>query len=233
MKPLLQNPMKLKKLPTVHIKNPFSDCPKISTKINKFFLGMKIFIGAILLSSVLGTAFFFNLKMEEKVYREQVILQEKTKASNLENGIVLETTANIIAKEGNIPMEVAKKYAIWIYEAGTKYAVDPLMILSIMSVESRFDYKAISPTGPLGLLQVAATWHKDKVASPAALFDPKTNIHVGTQIVKEYSERSSSDTEMLLRYNGSLGQAPVYAVKVLSKKRTYENKIMDAVVQSI
>jgi hypothetical protein len=41
---------------------------------------------------------------------------------------------------------------------------------------------------------------------------------------------SKSTIETLLRYNGSLGQAPNYAIKVLNKKKKYDNEIMKAVV---
>lgn len=169
-------------------------------------------------------------------HTQNVHLQQKTQMMSKNpqaDSVLIQTTAAIISREGNIPKNTATSYAMWIYEAGANYAVDPVLILSVMQVESKFDYKAISPTGPIGLLQVAWSWHKEKT-SKAALFDPKTNITVGTQILREYKNLSKSEIETLLRYNGSLGmESPKYAVKVLGFKQKYEKEIMTAVAASI
>ncbi len=212
--------------------NSLSDSPIISAKINKigvFFKSVALII--VILAIAIG-GFLLNVQHEQNILLQQKVLIEKSKVTGSETGIVLDTTADIIKREGNVPIAVAKKYAVWIFEAGLKYNIDPLLILSVMSVESKFDYKAISPTGPIGLLQVAYTWHKEKTTQ-VALFDPRNNINVGTQILKEYSDKSATEAETLLRFNGSLGSAPVYAVKVLSKKRNYEDEIMKAVVKTI
>ena len=170
------------------------------------------------------------------VVQQNSYIQSKTELqmeSPTTNSVVVNTTAKIIAREGEIPIQIAKKYAIWVFESAAIHGVDPLLILSVMQVESRFDYRAISPTGPIGLLQVAWSWHKEK-SSKDALFDPKTNILVGTQILKEYRKLSSSETELLLRYNGSLGsESPKYAIKVLSMKSKFEKEILTAVAESI
>lgn len=214
------------------IKNPFSLSPIITKKIYSAFFYFKLILVVLILSVACAAGIYFKIQYDENVIITNKIKEEKHKASNAETGVVIDATADIISKEGNLPISVAKKYAMWIYEAGAKHNVDPVLILSVMAVESKFNYRAISPTGPVGLLQVAYHWHKEKT-SKAALFDPKNNIDVGTQILKEYSNRSSTETETLLRYNGSLGHPPVYALKVLSKKRSYENEIMESMVKSI
>jgi soluble lytic murein transglycosylase-like protein len=224
--------MKHNKLPTLTVVNPLSDSPTIIKKANTFLNIVKslLLMTVILFFSILG--YYLNVQHEEKINIQQKIQHEQIKASNIEPGIVLDATAEIIKREGNIPLSVAKKYALWIYEAGIRNNVDPMLILAVMGVESKFNYRAVSPTGPIGLLQVAASWHKEKTTQ-VALFDPKHNINVGTQILKEYSDKSSTEVETLLRFNGSLGRAPVYAMKVLSNKKKYETEILDAVVKSI
>ena len=147
--------------------------------------------------------------------------------------MVVSATSKIITREGSIPAPIAQKYAVWVYESAAQYGVDPILVLAVMSVESQFNYRAISPTGPIGLLQVAWSWHKEK-SSKDALFDPKTNIKVGTQILKEYRDMSSTEVESLLRYNGSLGsESPKYAIKVLQIKSKFEKEILTAVAESI
>jgi hypothetical protein len=223
--------MKFKKLPTLHIHNPFSCSPQIKLKINKFLLGLKIFVVTVVIALFASGAYVVNVQHEQKNILDQKVLFEKNKAPE-GTGIVVDTTAIIIARDGKLPLDIAKKYAVWVYESSAKYGIDPILALSVMSVESGFNYKAISPTGPIGLFQIAASWHKDKTTQ-SALFDPRHNINVGVQILKEYSDKSNTDIETLLRYNGSLGTAPVYATKVLSFKRKYENEIDKAIVSSI
>ena len=191
---------------------------------------MKSFLLAIVIGLIAVASYVVMI-----VYTQNVHLQQQTlmmSQNPRSDSVLIQTTADIISREGNIPKQTATSYAMWIYEAGAVYAVDPILILSVMQVESKFDYKAISPTGPIGLLQVAWSWHKEKTTK-AELFDPKTNIIVGTQILREYKNLSKSEIETLLRYNGSLGAAPVYAVKVLGFKKKYETEIMKAVALSI
>lgn len=142
--------------------------------------------------------------------------------------LIFDKTAAIIARDGKIPLKVAKKYTIWIYEAAAKYSLDPVLLLAVMYNESKFNYKAVSPTGPIGLFQIASSYHKEK-STKAALFDPYNNIMVGAWILREYTDLSKSKIEALLRYNGSLGQASSYALKVISTKRKYDNEIMKAI----
>jgi soluble lytic murein transglycosylase-like protein len=217
--------MKPSKLPTARIPNTY-ETQKISPKrlLVVFFITLAIMSIVVLLYAVIVS------------YQQNVFLQSKTESMMIsphQDSVLVNATAKIISREGNVPFPTAKKYAMWIYESGATYGVDPLLVLSVMGVESKFNYRAISPTGPIGLLQVAWSWHKDK-STKDALFDPKTNIFVGTQIIKEYRNLSSSETELLLRYNGSLGSfSPQYAIKVLTNKSKFEKEIMTAVADSI
>ena len=212
--------MKLKKLPNMVISKPFASIPKI--RESKTFKVIKYSTYAILAVALLASVMYLNVMRDQNLQ-----LQKPTATAEQVEVLVINQTATMIARDGNLPLAVAKKYAIWVYEAAAKYAVDPILLVAVMATESKFDYKAVSPMGPVGLFQIAAFWHKDKT-TPAQLFDPHHNILVGAQIIKEYSAQSSSTTETLLRYNGSLGEAPHYALKVLNTKKRYDNEIMKA-----
>lgn len=210
----------------------FSFSAILKSLICRFTVFFKIFIVTALLATLALGAFYLNVQHEQTILHSNKIKSETAKISDFGDGIVLDTTAAIIKRDGNLPFAVAKKYAVWIYEAGMRYNVDPILILSVMAIESNFNYRAMSPDGPIGLLQITWSWHKEK-STKAALFDPKNNINVGTMIIKEYADKSSTDLETLLRFNGSLGQSPSYAIKVLDKKSKYNKEIMDAIVRSI
>lgn len=224
--------MKLKKLPTLKIKQTRNGAATIVHEINKLWVTAKLLFITIVLALVATAYVVGNSYYQHYVVEKQQIGMAKDAAFQ-GDGVVIDATANIIVAESKIPDNVARKYAVWIYEAAYRYSVDPVMILAIMSNESKFNYKAVSPTGPLGLMQVAFGWHKDKVDTPAELFDPKKNIFVGTQIVAEYGAKTNTEAEMLIRYNAQPGYAPVYATKVLATKYKYDREINRAIVESI
>jgi len=114
-----------------------------------------------------------------------------------------------------------------IFESAHKYNIDPLLILSVMSIESRFDSSAISGAKAIGLMQIIHFWHQEKTTQ-ANLFIPKNNIDVGTKILAEYSARSNSERETLLRYNGTWKKSDKYANKVLHRKNEYTNELIAA-----
>jgi len=103
------------------------------------------------------------------------------------------------------------------YVAGSATGVDPLLILAVMVVESRFNPFA------KGLMQVVPRFHLDKLAAHGgeeAVLDPRTNIHVGARILREYVRRTGSLEEGLQLYAGA-GDDPTqgYAQKVIAEKR--------------
>lgn len=70
---------------------------------------------------------------------------------------------------------------------GKRYEVDPLTILAVVQVESRFDASAVSSKGAMGLMQLQPDTAKELAAElgltwtgDELLFDPDTNVRIGT-----------------------------------------------------
>jgi len=105
--------------------------------------------------------------------------------------------------------------------AGQATGIDPLLVLAVIAVESRFNPIAESDYGARGLMQVVARLHPDKLPGPAAeraLLDPWTNIHVGTRILREYLDRTGDLEAGLQRYAGAADDPErAYARKVLGE----------------
>lgn len=199
--------MKINKLPN-------TKCEK--TTLSKTYSLLALF----LIVTVMSLAFFAKeLPMNTTIVSPAPVV-EKTKAD-----VILDTATDIIMRDGKVPENVARKYTMWIFEASHKHNVDPITILSVMSVESSFKQDAVSGANAIGLLQIIHFWHKEKTTQ-VALFDPKNNIDVGVRILREYTKRSKSETEMLLRYNGTLGKSNKYANKVFSKRDKYRKEII-------
>lgn len=210
------------KMPALEIKNGLTS-PKIGTRFTKLKIGIAI-IGLVLGIS----AAMYTKVIVGEMYRRFQSLTEQTSARS-ENSRLAAAMANIIQSEGGVERRLAMSYANWVLESSSKWSVDPMTVLAVMSVESGFNYKLVSPGNAVGLMQVIHSWHKEKV-DRGSLMDPRTNIDVGAQIIAEYSQMSRSETEALLRYNGSLGSAGVYAVKVMSKKMVYNKRVIDHLV---
>lgn len=108
-------------------------------------------------------------------------------------------------------------------QVGRSVGVDPLLIIAVMAIESRFNPFAESAMGAQGLMQVIPRFHVDKLEEGedrSAFLDPETNIRVGALILKESIGRAGSVMGGLQRYNGNPGDpAMAYANKVMAEKQ--------------
>jgi len=112
------------------------------------------------------------------------------------------------------------------YRAGAERGVDPLLVLAVISVESRVNPVAESTVGAKGLMQVIPKYHLEKLSDHGgeqALLDPNVNIMVGTQILREYQRRLGDTEAALQMYAGAFDEpSPAYANKVLAEKARLE-----------
>ncbi len=118
------------------------------------------------------------------------------------------------------------------YTVGRNVGLDPLLILAVISVESRFNPIAESDMGAKGLMQVIPRFHTEKLAvhgGEDAVLDPKTNILVGAQILKEYIRLAGGLEAGLQMYNGAADDpAQGYAQKVIAEKQRLEQTLRAA-----
>jgi soluble lytic murein transglycosylase len=86
--------------------------------------------------------------------------------------------------------------------------IDPLLILSLIRQESAFNKQARSLVGARGLMQVMpATARSIASVRTNALFDPKTNIQVGTKYFMKRLDQFGGDVELTLAaYNAGAGR---------------------------
>ncbi|MBI2359194.1 MAG: lytic transglycosylase domain-containing protein [Deltaproteobacteria bacterium] len=144
-------------------------------------------------------------------------------------------------------MEDASAWAIseTIRTESHKYSLDPLLVLAVIEVESRFQLAAVSERGARGLMQIrplVATALADQVdlgvdfadreIHPEALDDPIINIKLGAFYL-QYLHKRFRDTKLALTaYNWGPTEirnrldmeeaVPLdYAMKVLSAYNTY------------
>jgi soluble lytic murein transglycosylase-like protein len=111
------------------------------------------------------------------------------------------------------------------YLTGKEINFDPLLILAVMAIESRFNPFAESPVGAQGLMQVMSKVHREKFAEMGGAhtaLNPVANIRVGSLILKEYVARGGSIEAGLKRYVGAaaMDSDDGYGAKVLAEYDT-------------
>ena len=115
--------------------------------------------------------------------------------------------SEFLSKRYNVSQTVTLDLVNMAHDAGRQVGVDPLLILAVMAVESRFNPLAESVAGAKGLMQVIPKYHLAKFrefgGEKWSVFDPETNILVGSQILKEYLRRTGNVTAALQLYVGS------------------------------
>lgn len=134
-----------------------------------------------------------------------------------------------IAKRYRVAQDAAAGFVATAYRAGGESKVDPLLILAVMAVESRYNPVAESNMGAKGLMQVIAKFHPEKLAEhggESALLDPDVNIQVGAQILREYLRRVGETETALQMYAGAIDEPTSgYAFKVLAERARLEQML--------
>lgn len=87
------------------------------------------------------------------------------------------------------------KYAVLITRSAAMFDLDPLDVVSVIWQESRFNPRAVSPTGDYGLMGI--NWYyvgRHHVKEKTDLFDVETNIRIGVEMLNFWRELSRKNT---------------------------------------
>jgi soluble lytic murein transglycosylase-like protein len=153
------------------------------------------------------------------------ILPGASSPAQLEQRAVTE----FIAKRYRVAQDAAAGFVATAYQAGGAWKVDPLLILAVVAVESRYNPVAESHMGAKGLMQVIAKFHPEKLVEhggESALLDPNVNIQVGAQILREYLRRFGETETALQMYAGAFDEPnSSYAFMVLAERARLEQML--------
>src|SRR4051812_10878179 len=132
--------------------------------------------------------------------------------------------ADFLARRYKVSQAITFDLVTMAHSAGHQIGLDPLLIIAVMAVESRFNPIAESVAGAKGLMQVIPKYHVDKFrefgGEKYAVFDPETNILVGTRILKDYLAQTGSLDGALQLYVGASDPDDVpYIEKVMTEKQ--------------
>ena len=142
-----------------------------------------------------------------------------------------------IARRYRVSEQAVAGFVSTAYRAGDQYAVDPLLILAVMAVESRYNPVAESVVGAKGLMQVMPKFHLDKLSDHGgehAVLEPEVNIVVGARILREYLRRFGDTEAALQMYAGAFDEpTSQYAAKVFAERARLEGLRQKAKKQSV
>jgi soluble lytic murein transglycosylase len=125
--------------------------------------------------------------------------------------------------------------AFWdtVEQASKRYNIDPLIILSVMREESRFEQAVKSPAGAYGLMQLMpqTAYRLDKslnlgIHRPSQLTDPKNNIQLGSFYLRSLLNEFHSLAHMLAAYNAG-------ELAVRSWQQRFDYRSIDEFVEDI
>ncbi|HTD05129.1 transglycosylase SLT domain-containing protein [Undibacterium sp.] len=113
---------------------------------------------------------------------------------------------NWLAKRYRVASDATDMLVSAAYLTAKEIKLDPLLILSVMAIESGLNPFAESPVGAQGLMQVMSKVHHEKfqdLGGVKAALNPVANIKVGALILKDYVSRGGSVEAGLKLYVGA------------------------------
>jgi soluble lytic murein transglycosylase-like protein len=157
------------------------------------------------------------------------IAHAPTRVSGEEN---VDAVAGIVARRYRVSELATREFVHAAYQEAARAKLDPLLIVAVMAVESRFNPVAQSGSGAMGLMQVIPRFHAEKfdAAPHLSVLEPRANIKVGARILKEYIGRGGTELAGLQLYNGAASDAgSAYATRVLAEKQWLKDALRRAV----
>lgn len=137
--------------------------------------------------------------------------------------------SEFVARRYRVSQDAAFDLVTLAHSAGRQLHLDPLLIIAVIAVESRFNPIAESRAGAKGLMQIIPKYHGDKLeefGGEQAVFEPAANIHVGARILKEYLRRTGNLGIALQMYAGALADdEDQYTRKVLNERHRLQQVV--------
>ncbi|KML62421.1 transglycosylase SLT domain protein [Burkholderia cepacia] len=143
---------------------------------------------------------------------------DRALASNREQALV----ATYLSRRYRIAQEPLGQLVKAAFQTGRDVGLDPLLLLSVMAIESGFNPYAESGVGAKGLMQVMSKVHSDKFeyfGGTDTALQPLANLQVGALVLKDCIARGGSLANGLRMYNGSTNpDDTAYGAKVMAER---------------
>jgi len=138
--------------------------------------------------------------------------------------------ASIVARRYRVSEVATREFVRAAYLEAARLKLDPLLVVAVIAIESRFNPVAQSESGAMGLMQIIPRFHAEKFDDVAhvTVLDPRANIRAGARILKEYIARGGTEPAGLQLYNGAASDPEsAYATRVLSERQWLKAALKD------
>lgn len=193
---------------------------------------------ALMVAGVLLLAGLFALTQGDQrvVTHLQSLLPDSTEvvaSSSLQDGDAIDPLTprmrgalENVSRRYRVSMGALEPIFVAAESAGRDLRLDPLLIVSVIAIESRFNPLSESVMGAQGLMQVIPRFHQDKLpegADELSFFDPVLNVRIGARILKESIRRNGGEVAGLQQFAGASDDVDQrYSAKVLAEKARLE-----------
>lgn len=131
-----------------------------------------------------------------------------------------------------LPPDDQRRVLAAIVRAARKNGLDPLLLASVIQIESRFNPYAVSNVGARGLMQLmpdTASWLVDRQVRPEALYNGPMNIELGAAYLRQLMDRFDGDlSQALVAYNAgpAVARALVRHSKAWKRLHQYPQAVL-------
>ncbi len=156
------------------------------------------------------------------VTRAAISTKANGTAAGRDGGREKREITNYLSKKYRVNGDAVAMLVDAAYMTGKDLGLDPLLLLSVMGVESGFNPFAESTAGASGLMQLMAKVHRDKLddfGGANIALNPVVNLRVGAVVLKDCIRRGGSLVDGLRLYVGAgAGDDSGYGTRVLQEK---------------
>ncbi|MBI5099354.1 MAG: lytic transglycosylase domain-containing protein [Nitrospirae bacterium] len=116
-------------------------------------------------------------------------------------------------------------YSQIIHSMSSKYDIEPSLIRAVITVESNWNYNAVSNKGAIGLMQLMPSTAKDMAVSNP--FNPEENIEGGTRYLRFLLDKFNDLPLALAAYNAGPKTVEYYrGVPSITETEQYVKKVL-------
>lgn len=193
--------------------------------------------GAMFLAWIMSLVGFVHLLNQNQQLAHMVQIQQDQLTGQREQIVALQQRLRILEAveemQSNLSPDEEVHLAHQVYHYSNQHSLDPLLVLSVIQVESEFSSQAVSPVGAMGIMQVMPataryiterrgwSWPGER-----RLFDPSFNIRLATSYLSELIEKFQSVEEALIAYNCGEGTMQALAAAGLPLPRSYAQRVI-------
>jgi hypothetical protein len=125
----------------------------------------------------------------------------------------------------------AAHIAQMVADAAKANNIDPLLVHSVIQVESNYNPNAVSSAGARGLMQLMPGTARELGVTDS--FDPRQNIEAGVKYLKQLKDQYQDDKLALAAYNAGPGSVQKYkAVPPYPETKDYVQRVGERYVEA-